>query len=159
MTYRRELTVVLGIFSIVLGLVFVGLVPLLQRDVRVHAVPAVGLAAAPFLGFLFGLGWTPCIGPTLGAIVTLSLNEGDRRPRRAAVGDLRHRAGPAVHPGRPGLRADARHGAVRPPPPGLGDPVRRGDDDRVGVLLVTGWWDQAVTWAQVRLVEFNEVPV
>ena len=48
----------------------------LQRDVRVHEVPAVGLAAAPLLGFLFGLGWTPCIGPTLGVISTLALNEG-----------------------------------------------------------------------------------
>ena len=76
MTYRRELAVALGIFSIVMGLVFMGLVPLLQRDLRVHAVPSVGLAAAPFLGFLFGVGWTPCISPTLGVIATLSLNEG-----------------------------------------------------------------------------------
>ncbi len=74
-TWRRELDVVLGILTIVLGLAFAGLVPLLQRDWRVHKVPAVGLAAAPLLGFLFGLGWTPCIGPTLAAITTLSINE------------------------------------------------------------------------------------
>ena len=49
----------LGVVTILLGLVFAGLVPWLQRDWRVHQVPAVGLAAAPLLGFLFGLGWTP----------------------------------------------------------------------------------------------------
>ena len=74
-TWRRELTIVLGSFTILLGLVFAGVLPLLQRDWRVHGVPAVGLAAAPLLGFLFGVGWTPCIGPTLAAITTLSINE------------------------------------------------------------------------------------
>src|SRR3546814_19531484 len=58
-----------------LVLAFGGLLPLWQRDIRVHKVPAVGLGAAPFLGFLFGLGWTPCIGPTLGPILTLGINE------------------------------------------------------------------------------------
>src|SRR4051794_20722517 len=57
---QRLLTVVLGCLAILLGLVFVGLVPIWQRDVRVHRVPAVGLVAAPMLGFLFAVGWTPC---------------------------------------------------------------------------------------------------
>src|SRR4051812_10982887 len=73
--YQRQVSIVLGAITIVLGLAFVGLVPWLQRDVRVHRVPAVGLGAAPLLGVLFGLGWTPCIGPTLGAVLNLSLNE------------------------------------------------------------------------------------
>ena len=63
---RRTLSVVLGVLSIVLGLAFIGLVPALQRDLRIHRVPAVGVAAAPVLGFLFGLGWTPCIGSHAG---------------------------------------------------------------------------------------------
>jgi cytochrome c-type biogenesis protein len=70
--HRDGITQILGILTVVLGLVFIGAFPLLQRDVRVHAVPAVGLAAAPMLGVLFGLGWTPCIGPTLAAVLSLS---------------------------------------------------------------------------------------
>jgi cytochrome c-type biogenesis protein len=70
--HQQTLTKVLGVVTIVLGLVFAGVVPWLQRDVRVHTVPAVGLGAAPLLGVLFGLGWTPCIGPTLGAVLSLS---------------------------------------------------------------------------------------
>ncbi|MGH8867176.1 MAG: cytochrome c biogenesis CcdA family protein [Actinomycetes bacterium] len=63
---------VLGALTIVLGLVFLGLVPGLQREYRVHRAPRFGLAGAPLLGLLFGLGWTPCIGPTLGAVQTLA---------------------------------------------------------------------------------------
>ena len=73
--HTRALTVALGSVTIGLGLVFLGAVPWLQRDLRVHRVPAVGLGAAPLLGVLFGLGWTPCIGPTLVAVATLAVNE------------------------------------------------------------------------------------
>ena len=55
-----------------LGLLFAGVVPWLQSDVRIHSVPAVGLGAAPLLGVLFGLGWTPCTGPTLAAVLNLT---------------------------------------------------------------------------------------
>ena len=56
--YMTPISRVLGVVTILVGLAFIGLVPWLQRDVRVHRVPAVGLAAAPLLGVLFGLGWT-----------------------------------------------------------------------------------------------------
>jgi cytochrome c-type biogenesis protein len=84
--HEDQITKVLGVVTIVLGLVFAGVVPWLQRDVRVHQVPAVGLAAAPLLGVLFGVGWTPCIGPTLGAVITMTstLNV-DARPGRGLV--------------------------------------------------------------------------
>ncbi|GII81328.1 cytochrome C biogenesis protein CcdA [Sphaerisporangium rufum] len=69
------ITRVLGALTIVLGLAFLGLLPGLQRDVRVHRLPAAGVATAPLLGVVFGLGWTPCIGPTLSAVLSLSLDQ------------------------------------------------------------------------------------
>jgi len=63
---------VLGGLVVLLGLGFLGLVPGLQREFRIHRLPAAGLAGAPLLGVVFGLGWTPCVGPTLGAVQTLA---------------------------------------------------------------------------------------
>lgn len=74
--HQRIISIVMGIVIIVLGLAFMGWIPGLQRDVRVHTVPAVGLAAAPLIGALFGLGWTPCIGPTLAAVQFLATTQG-----------------------------------------------------------------------------------
>jgi cytochrome c-type biogenesis protein len=65
---------VLGVFTIVMGLIFMGLLgrlPGVNRDLRVHRLPATGVAGAPVLGLVFGFGWTPCLGPTAGAVVTL----------------------------------------------------------------------------------------
>ena len=67
---------ILGVVVIGLGLVFLGVLRIGQRDLRLHRVPAVGVAAAPLLGVVFALGWTPCIGPTLGVVYTLAFNEG-----------------------------------------------------------------------------------
>jgi cytochrome c-type biogenesis protein len=82
--HQDLLTKALGVITIVLGLVFAGVVPWLQRDVRVHSVPAIGVGAAPLLGVLFGLGWTPCIGPTLGAVLALGGSIGPD-PTRSAI--------------------------------------------------------------------------
>jgi len=73
--HERTLQIVMGIVVIGLGLVFLGFGGRLQREVRFHAVPAVGLGVAPLLGALFGLGWIPCISPTLSAVLTLSLQD------------------------------------------------------------------------------------
>ena len=74
--YMREISVVLGVLTILVGIAFLGFIPWMQRDVRVHKVPFVGLSAAPLLGVLFALGWTPCIGPTLAAVQGLAVQEG-----------------------------------------------------------------------------------
>ncbi|MCU1594543.1 MAG: cytochrome biosis protein ResC [Frankiales bacterium] len=66
---------VLGVLTIVLGLAFLGLIPGMQRELRFHALPKAGLAGAPLLGVLFGVGWTPCLGPTLGAVQALAFTQ------------------------------------------------------------------------------------
>lgn len=69
------ITRVLGVLVVVMGFVFLGAMPFMQRERRVHLSPRAGLWGAPLLGVTFGLGWTPCLGPTLSAVLTLSLNE------------------------------------------------------------------------------------
>ncbi|WP_018543789.1 cytochrome c biogenesis CcdA family protein [Streptomyces sp. LaPpAH-108] len=72
-SYKDILTRVLGVLMIALGVFFMGLMPwLTQREFRFHRRPATGLVGAPLLGALFGIGWTPCIGPTLASVVALS---------------------------------------------------------------------------------------
>lgn len=74
--WSTGLTRVLGVLVIVMGLVFLGAAPALQRDRRLPWRPAAGLAGAPVLGVVFGLGWAPCIGPTLAAVLGLTLQQG-----------------------------------------------------------------------------------
>jgi cytochrome c-type biogenesis protein len=73
--YNDVLTRVMGAVTVVVGLGFLGWLPLLQRTKRLSARPAVGLAGAPLLGVVFGLGWTPCLGPTLAAVQNLAFSE------------------------------------------------------------------------------------
>ena len=73
--HRAVIDQVLGVLTVFLGLTFLGLVPGMQREVRFHRLPRAGLAGAPVLGVLFGFGWTPCLGPTLGAVQTLAFTQ------------------------------------------------------------------------------------
>lgn len=73
--YQDVITRVLGVMVIIMGLAFMGLIPGLQREWRIHRLPNWGVAGAPLFGVLFGLGWTPCIGPTLAAVQTLAFTE------------------------------------------------------------------------------------
>ena len=72
--YQSVISKVLGVLVIAFGLAFIGWIPLLQREVRLP-VPGVGLGMAPVLGLLFGLGWVPCLSPTLGTVTTLAYTE------------------------------------------------------------------------------------
>ena len=74
--YQEPIQRVLGVIVIVFGIAFMGGLPWLQRDVRWHVSPRLGMWTAPVLGVLFGLGWTPCIGPTLAAVQALVFSEG-----------------------------------------------------------------------------------
>jgi len=74
--HRELVERVAGALIIVLGLAFMGLVPGAQREARIRHLPATGLAGAPVLGAVFGLGWIPCVGPTLTAVQGLTLTQG-----------------------------------------------------------------------------------
>ena len=67
---------VMGIFVILMGLAFMGAMPFLQSTRKLNISPRAGLIGAPILGVAFGLGWSPCMGPTLSAVMTLGMNEG-----------------------------------------------------------------------------------
>ena len=73
--YQSVIDRVLGVLLIVMGLAFMGLIPALQRERRMHIVPQWGVAGAPLLGLVFGLGWSPCIGPTLAAVQSMAFTE------------------------------------------------------------------------------------
>ncbi|MBO7934533.1 MULTISPECIES: cytochrome c biogenesis CcdA family protein [Streptomyces] len=74
---RDVLSKVLGVLMILMGVFFMGLMPwMTQREFRFHRRPATGLVGAPLLGALFGIGWTPCIGPTLASVIALSSQQG-----------------------------------------------------------------------------------
>jgi cytochrome c-type biogenesis protein len=144
---------VLGVFTIVMGLAFIGVIPWLQRDVRVHRVPAVGLLAAPLLGFLFGLGWTPCVGPTLGAIDGLAAVSGTAARGGVLLAFyslglgipfvvfavLWRRALGALTVLRRHQRWVTRIGGAMLVV--------------VGLALLTGWWQYSLEWLQIHLVD------
>lgn len=73
--WEDVITRVLGVVVILMGFAFLGALPFLQRERRLHVSPQAGLWGAPLLGIVFGLGWTPCLGPTLVAVQALSLSE------------------------------------------------------------------------------------
>lgn len=70
------LNLVLGSLVAVMGLALMGNIGFLQRTVKTSYRPKVGLAGAPVLGVVFGIGWSPCIGPTLAAVLTLASQSG-----------------------------------------------------------------------------------
>jgi cytochrome c-type biogenesis protein len=142
--YQKQISIVLGFLTIVVGLAFIGIVPWFQRDLRIHRVPAVGLAAAPLLGVLFGLGWTPCIGPTLSAVQALALHEGTAV--RGGILSLFYSVGLGLPFIAAGLAYRRMLGAVRWVRRHQVWVTRIGGAMLVivGLLLVLGIWDQWV---------------
>lgn len=65
-----------GVVTICMGLVFIGVVPALQRDTRMQPKALTTWLGAPMLGGVFALGWTPCLGPTLAAALSVAAGTG-----------------------------------------------------------------------------------
>ena len=89
--YADAITRVMGVVIILLGLVFIGLFGFAQRTFKPQVRSNLGLVGAPLLGVALGIGWAPCIGPTLGAILAMSWNFGD--PVRAGLLGLAYSLG------------------------------------------------------------------
>jgi cytochrome c-type biogenesis protein len=75
--HERVLEFWLGLVVVLLGVAFMGFIPGIQREFRIHRLPSAGLAGAPILGLVFGLSWAPCVSPTLGAVLALSATSGE----------------------------------------------------------------------------------
>ncbi|WP_091230446.1 cytochrome c biogenesis CcdA family protein [Microbacterium sp. 3J1] len=85
------ITRILGVVIILMGLIFLGAFGFAQREIRFHVDSRAGIIGAPLLGIALGIGWAPCMGPTLGAIIALSFNAGD--PVRAGFLGLAYSLG------------------------------------------------------------------
>ncbi|GAA2212742.1 cytochrome c biogenesis protein CcdA [Nonomuraea monospora] len=151
------ITRVLGALTIVLGLAFLGVLPGLMRDVRIHRLPAAGLAGAPLLGVVFGLGWTPCIGPTLAVVLMLGANEGSAG--RGALLAVAYALGlglPFVGAALAYSRALRTFRAIRKHSR-LITRIGGGMLVAVGVLLVTGLWGEMIAAMQGLIGAFEPV--
>jgi cytochrome c-type biogenesis protein len=151
------ITRVLGVLTILLGLAFLGVLPGLMRDVRIHKLPAAGLAGAPLLGVVFGLGWTPCIGPTLAVVLTLGLNEGSAS--RGALLAVAYALGlglPFVAAALAYSKALRTFRAIRKHSQ-LITRIGGGMMVAVGILLVTGLWGEIIATMQGLIGAFRPV--
>lgn len=153
--YADVINRVLGVLVIIMGLAFMGLIPGLQREWRMHRAPRWGVAGAPVLGLLFGLGWTPCIGPTLTAVQTLAFTEASAL--RGAILSFVYCLGlglPFVLLALAFSRMARAIGWVREHYVWV---MRIGGGMLVvvGVLLVTGLWTDFTVWLRVQVPGFE----
>jgi cytochrome c-type biogenesis protein len=137
---------IFGVITILVGLAFLGWLPLLQRTARFNARPAAGLAGAPLLGIVFGLGWTPCLGPTLSAVYSLAFTEATAT--RGAVLGLAYCLGLGIPFVLVALGARWAMGATAFLRRHARTVTRVGGAVLVvvGLLLVTGAWTELMGW-------------
>lgn len=150
-----------GVVTIVMGLAFMGFIPALQRDTRFAPTSVSTLGGAPLLGAVFGLGWTPCLGPTLtGVIAVASATEGPNVGRGVllVVAYCRGLGVPFVALALASGRAVATLGWLR-------RNTRRIQVGGgvllvvVGVALLTGLWSELVSWIRDALVSNTTLPI
>jgi cytochrome c-type biogenesis protein len=144
-----------GVLLILLGIIFAGGIPTLQRDFLPHWKTRAGVWGSPLLGIVFAIGWVPCVGPTLVAVQTLALSAQD--PARAAVLGVAYWLGLALPfvvvallLGRilPALAWVRRHIATINVAGGVLLVL-------IGVLMVLGIWREFLSWAGVFLSGFT----
>ena len=146
--YADPITRAMGVMLIVLGLVFAGWLPGAAQEWRWHMSPTVGVAGAPLVGALFGIGWTACTGPTLAAVQALAFDDGSAA--RGALLSLSYCLGlglPFVVAAIAYRRALGAFGWVRQHQVWV---LRIGGAMLIGLglLLVTGVWTQLVSSIQ-----------
>jgi cytochrome c-type biogenesis protein len=153
--YQAVISRVLGVIVIVMGLSFMGVLPGMQREWRMHRMPSYSVWGAPALGVLFGLGWTPCIGPALTAVQSLAFTEASAA--RGALLSFVYCLGlglPFILLGllfrqAAGTLAWVRRHYVWIMRIGGGLLVL------IGLLLVTGVWDQITIWMRTLVPGFE----
>ena len=153
--YQEPIQRVLGVIIIVLGVGFMGAFPWLQREVRWHVSPNLGMWTAPVLGVLFGLGWTPCIGPTLAAVQALVFSEGSAL--RGALLSVAYCIGLGVPFLIIALAFRRMAGTVTWLRQHSVWVLRFGGLTliAIGLLLVTGLWNEISIWMRIWASEFQ----
>ena len=146
---------IFGVVTIILGLLFAGVfsrIGFLNRDIRIHRAPGEGLFAAPILGITFALGWTPCIGPTLGVVLGLAASSDQASAARGAALLFAYCLGlgvPLLVTGLAFNRAMAAFGVIRRNS-GVVMMVSGGLLVVLGILQVTGVWNEWMSVLQTR---------
>jgi cytochrome c-type biogenesis protein len=133
-----------GVIAILLGIVFLGVLPRTQREWRFHRLPRAGVVGAPLLGVLFAVGWTPCIGPTLGVVLNLASADNTATAGRGALLTAAYCVGLGVPFVVAGLAFRRALGAFAVVKRHYGAVIWTGGlmMIAVGVLLLTGEWTQ-----------------